>query len=131
MRRCNTCGMEKPSDAFYWRRRENYYYFECRTCKNQKTARGNQTRMWKRQGIPITQEGYERLLQAQNGRCAICGRPATEFKRSLAVDHCHRTGAVRGLLCGPHNSALGMFGDSIDELEAAIRYLAYPPAQFL
>lgn len=66
------------------------------------------------------------LLAAQGGRCAICGR--TDAPR-WEVDHCHRheaqTGAIkiRGILCGNCNSMLGMAKDSVETLEAAIRYL--------
>ena len=62
------------------------------------------------------------MLGAQNGRCAICGRPETEAG-GLAVDHCHATGKVRGLLCTLCNTALGKFRDRTDILRAAIRYL--------
>ena len=50
--------------------------------------------------------------------CQICG--STEY---LAVDHCHVTGAIRGVLCGPHNSGLGFFRDSTEHLLAAVAYL--------
>jgi hypothetical protein len=66
----------------------------------------------------ITQERYDELVAAQDGRCCICDREAP-----LQVDHCHVTGDVRFLLCGNCNRGLGMFDDSIERLEAAIRYL--------
>lgn len=47
--------------------------------------------------LGVTDEQYERLLAAQGGGCAICG--ATPKTRRLHVDHDHKTGAVRGLLC--------------------------------
>ena len=53
----------------------------------------------------LTNEQYEEMFRAQNGLCAICGR-AWE-KRRLAVDHNHKTGKVRGLLCGSCNIRLG------------------------
>jgi hypothetical protein len=60
------------------------------------------------------------LLLKQGGHCLICAKDITA--RS-AVDHCHRTGVVRGLLCGTCNSGLGMFNDRPELLEAAIAYL--------
>lgn len=56
----------------------------------------------------ITPEEYERLLQTQNGVCALCQteKPA---KNALPVDHDHVTGKVRGILCIPCNRALGYF----------------------
>lgn len=47
----------------------------------------------------ITLEQYEELLAKQNHSCAVCERPASDFPTSLAVDHDHKTGRIRGLLC--------------------------------
>jgi hypothetical protein len=47
--------------------------------------------------LGVTDEQYERLLAAQGGHCALC--PSTPKTRRLHVDHDHRTGLVRGLLC--------------------------------
>jgi hypothetical protein len=73
----------------------------------------------------ISLETYSLLLAAQGGCCAICG--STHSKRpkmpNLVVDHDHKTGRVRGLLCAPCNSALGMFEDSESVLDSAIHYL--------
>ena len=61
----------------------------------------------------ITIEQYKEMSEKQNGLCAICHKPETQerkgIKYSLAVDHCHRTGKVRGLLCFKCNSAMGSF----------------------
>jgi hypothetical protein len=70
----------------------------------------------------ITIADYERLLQEQDGGCAICGAPPPE-NGSLHVDHDHDTGAVRGLLCVRCNNGLGQFGESIEMLMSAIAYL--------
>jgi hypothetical protein len=59
----------------------------------------------------------------QDFRCAICQRHQSEFKISLAVDHCHETGTVRGLLCYPCNTLLGYAKDSTKILSSAINYL--------
>jgi len=71
---------------------------------------------------------YDEMLAAQSGRCAICAEPESVLgadgePRPLCVDHSHKTGAVRGLLCARCNSALGLFGDSIDILIEAMDYL--------
>lgn len=63
----------------------------------------------------------ERLIEAHNNRCAICGKPPKT--RILAVDHDHATGRIRGLLCGYCNGGLGMFRDDPALLRAAIAYL--------
>src|SRR5690606_21201796 len=70
---------------------------------------------------------YEKLYQAQGSRCAICRRASGIAKR-LAVDHDHRTGLARGLLCGPCNKVVGNFRDSPETFERAAEYLRNPPA---
>ena len=54
--------------------------------------------------------------------CRKCNKETGKLKR-LAVDHCHETGKVRGLLCFHYNSSLGKFKDSIELLQNAIDYL--------
>jgi hypothetical protein len=61
--------------------------------------------------------------RAQRWRCAVCGRRPRPQDGRLVVDHDHRTGAVRALLCAPCNSALGLFGDKPERLRAAAEYL--------
>jgi hypothetical protein len=63
------------------------------------------------------------LLDAQNGGCAICGYKFEQKVGDMKVDHNHKTGAVRGLLCDLCNRGLGMFRDSQDNLTKAIYYL--------
>jgi hypothetical protein len=74
----------------------------------------------------LSSEAYEALRQAQGGLCAICLlAPVGIHKRpGLYVDHDHRTGAVRGLLCHSCNSAIAFMSDSVERLAAAIGYLA-------
>jgi Recombination endonuclease VII len=88
----------------------------------------------------ITPEQYDALRAGQNYRCGICGiheadvdlsrvggRPRRDgralLKVPLAVDHDHRTGAIRGLLCPSCNAGLGAFGDDPKRLRVAISYL--------
>lgn len=76
----------------------------------------------------ITLEQYDAKMDEQGGLCAICRQPETRKHRagqtySLAVDHDHNTGAVRGLLCRDCNRGIGVFGDRADLIEAAAHYL--------
>jgi hypothetical protein len=71
----------------------------------------------------ISGRTYNRMRQQQKGKCAICGKSAEEIGKRLTVDHDHKTGKVRGLLCGMCNSALGFAKDSTEVLGAAIKYL--------
>ena len=59
----------------------------------------------------------------QNGRCAICGKHQNKFKKALSVDHCHKKGIIRGLLCNSCNLGLGKFYDNCELLNNAIYYL--------
>jgi hypothetical protein len=71
----------------------------------------------------ITIEEYNHLLKKQRGRCAICKLSEDEHTNSLAVDHCHSTGKVRGLLCTSCNVALGHFKDKPLLMYKAVLYL--------
>lgn len=76
----------------------------------------------------ISLEEYNAMLTKQNGVCAICCKPETVICRgsepkSLAVDHDHDTGKVRGLLCDMCNRGIGMLEHSPALLIAAARYL--------
>jgi hypothetical protein len=76
----------------------------------------------------LTVEQYDAMFAEQKGCCAICGQRETHIirgrKLSLAVDHCHSAGHVRGLLCSKCNTGLGSFRDDPVLLQAAIEYLA-------
>lgn len=75
----------------------------------------------------LTVEQFDELLASQGGACAICGKPAdlTPGVRTdqWNIDHCHETGAVRGILCSPCNIGIGQLGDDPARLRAALRYL--------
>lgn len=60
-----------------------------------------------RRNYGITEHEYQDMHAAQGGLCAICRSPEGAKNRRLAVDHCHKTGLVRKLLCGRCNGALG------------------------
>lgn len=71
----------------------------------------------------LTTERYNELFNSQGGCCAICGIPQSELKRCLCVDHDHKTGKIRGLLCNQCNHGLGNFNDDILLLNQAKIYL--------
>lgn len=74
------------------------------------------------QKFGLTVEEYASLFSAQGGACAICFNLCKTGRR-LAVDHCHCSGKIRGLLCQKCNHAIGLMDDSVCRLESAIRYL--------
>lgn len=75
----------------------------------------------------ISLDEYLAFYEKQNGLCAICQQEGFKMhpnqKTNIVVDHCHKTGAVRGLLCHNCNRALGLLQDSKEYLERAIGYL--------
>ncbi len=81
-------------------------------------------RLKARHGIDIGM--YTAMLEVQGGKCAICGVTANinegKHKR-FAVDHCHITGTIRGLLCHHCNLILGNAKDDVATLGSAIKYL--------
>jgi len=116
---CRRCGRELPQDEFPALSGGKY---RCRDCLTEL----NREIQARRQGC--TAEEYQSLLDKQNGRCAICGvaeghRSSRGRKCRFAIDHDHRTGAIRGLLCNNCNRGLGRFKDSVGNLESALRYL--------
>ena len=75
----------------------------------------------------ITGKIFNEMLKAQSGVCAICERPETVTRKGklwpLSIDHDHKTGKIRGLLCCNCNQALGKFKDNPDNLKRALEYL--------
>lgn len=71
----------------------------------------------------MTVEQFQSLKEKQGGTCAICDRTESNPHKSLCIDHDHGTGKIRGLLCDNHNRAMGLFKDSIEDMEKAIQYL--------
>lgn len=90
-------------------------------------ANGREQRLRQRYGITVEQ--YDAMLEAQDGVCAICGRPdvgihyRTQKAMRLAVDHDKNTGEIRGLLCRHCNQGLGQFGHDSERLRQAAHYM--------
>jgi len=77
---------------------------------------------WKRR-YGLTFEQFEHMRITQDNRCKTC---RTLFVKTPHVDHCHKTGAVRGLLCGHCNRILGLINESTETLRNMIIYLETP-----
>lgn len=95
------------------------------TCRACSSAKSHAARIEKVYGI--TSDDYDALLELQGGGCAVCGgKPKS---KRLAIDHDHKTGEVRGLLCSRHNhDALGALADSLAMVASLWHYLNTPPA---
>lgn len=128
---CPDCRQELPASEFG--RNSSAYDGLTNYCKTHHTERGRLNiaknhgsgkayRLRYRHGISIEQ--YEQMLIAQNHKCAICKEyPKDNLKNPWHVDHDHKTGKVRGVLCHSCNTALGNFNDSVEILRRALEYL--------
>ena len=77
----------------------------------------------------ITLDQYNDMLKEQNYRCMVCNQVETRRGnkggiRSLAVDHCHTSGKIRGLLCGNCNVALGLLNEDRDRIYKLLEYIS-------
>ncbi len=93
---------------------------EERIVERARIALENRKRKLKR-NFDLTIEEYDTLLQSQGGVCAICQLPPDW--RALAVDHDHKTGLVRGILCYKCNVGIGMLNEDLVRIDRAATYL--------
>lgn len=130
---CSRCMKEKQLDLFSHRNdgKGDGYRPWCKQCNveyNGAYSKENRhiqrnARLKRQFGISIKE--YNEILTRQDGKCLICGNVPenSNGKRKLAVDHDHKTGNNRGLLCSNCNVGLGNFRDNPDLLRKAVCYL--------
>jgi hypothetical protein len=136
---CTSCGLILERSMFgkdASRRYRGGAATRCIPCSREHSKKYTDTEVSKRKKISARFESkyginliqYEKLFEEHKGLCAICNKPSQrvnkngELKR-LAVDHDHKTGKVRGLLCFDCNTGLGKFGDDVEMLSKALSYL--------
>lgn len=84
---------------------------------------------WLKKNYGLTWDQVAEMMAEQDNQCPICLQTIEFYgqgpiaQRGFAVDHCHRTGAVRGLLCDRCNNGIGCMGDDVSNLRRAITYL--------
>ena len=87
----------------------------------------NNKERWKKytyEQYGITKEIYEAMLESQNNSCYTCGVHINDSgAKGLCIDHCHETNKVRGLLCSPCNTALGLLKEDIEVMKKLIGYV--------
>lgn len=128
VRTCTKCGESNPEN-FYKRGNKPSLCKQCN--RDHKNAWGRARQEGRKCTLKIkhgmTLEQYNELLVKQNSKCLICGIDVKNTKRGiLTVDHCHKTGKTRGLLCHCCNAGLGNAGNGDDPeiLQKAITYLS-------
>lgn len=152
MNECLYCKERKPWDEFPRNKRmKSGHLNECKACRStrmkaaykenperfkkhqrdwrQKNPELNAQRVRKsflKRKYGITEADYLRMLEEQDGLCAICrtDKPRGRYEEHFHVDHDHETNVVRGLLCYRCNTAIGLLGDSVQVLESAVAYLS-------
>lgn len=144
-RTCSQCRATKPLSEYYVMR-GNLKRYDCIDCTKRRLGsyrdqegmretsaarsrawyslnreKARDTKLRKNYGITLAQ--YNCLVEEQRGLCAICLKPESNPGIPLSVDHCHTTGAVRGLLCKKCNVGLGALSDNPALLRRAAKYL--------
>jgi hypothetical protein len=113
---CSKCGEDKETGDFYAGRRACKECDKRRVGEWQKAHRdGAYMRLWR---YGISEEDFHALLTEQDGRGAICRQVMTKPH----IDHSHKTGEIRGLLCFHCNAGLGHFKDSPALMRRALAY---------
>ena len=131
---CIDCQIAKPASEYH--NQKGRYLNSASRCKpcqviymrewylnnKQKVKESTRRNRYKRD-FNLTVDEYNAILASQGGGCAICGITTSASGKLFPVDHNHKTGAVRGILCDPCNRGLGFFKDNPSLLIKASNYL--------
>lgn len=140
LKKCPECKNTKPKDDFYndksTRDKLSCYCKGCnrKKVKNWRINNGEKNReIDRKQNLRkygLTSEEYYKIHEKQGGVCAICGKRETQIYLGkllrLSVDHNHKTGETRGLLCRKCNCTIGNVNENTGTLEEMIKYLEKP-----
>lgn len=122
-RECNRCKLVKPKTEFY--KCKTYLQTQCKSCiienskarhkklqasndqeyKRNNAAKSRRSSLKKNYGL--TEEDYIKMLEQQDYKCAVCEIEQIKCIQKFNIDHCHKTGQIRGLLCYACNRAEG------------------------
>lgn len=128
---CKKCKQALPLSSYY-KERGGSYRLKCKPCTYEenreryhnnpstKEAHRKAAERYRIKSYGISVDEHDKLLKLQKNACAICGKTSSS---KLAIDHCHKTGKVRALLCNGCNTSLGNVNESIDVLKKMIEYL--------
>lgn len=112
---CSCCNTAKPLTEFYKKDASGRLDAKCKSCRIIKDRE-------KRLGV--SEEEYRRMYHEQGGRCGICrSRLYSKRYKRFAVDHCHTSGKVRGLLCTNCNTAIGLLKDDPVAIQRAAEWV--------
>jgi hypothetical protein len=126
IKQCSTCKKEKSLSSFHGSHDNSNISSRCQDCVSASFLKYR---------YKMSVEQFNEIRERQNDCCAICQvkleikQGSTFRSKNAVVDHCHRTGNVRGLLCSACNKGLGHFRDDLTLLRSAIAYLSTPERQ--
>jgi Recombination endonuclease VII len=153
MKKCNKCNLTKSETEFHKQKdKGDGLFYCCKQCRTKYDHKHHQSKSdyyknvvknflvknkdynktywinYKRPVHGINKDKYLEMFEQQKGVCAVCGYPETSKTKSgkikrLAVDHCHATGKVRGLLCHRCNISIGMLREDVELLYKVINYI--------
>ena len=137
MKQCRSCQGVKPLTDYNKKAgTKDNHRGDCRDCqkaehkaryaadpdKHKARSKENQ-RAYTVKKMGLSMDDLAKMYDKTDGRCYICGTKEEADGKYLAIDHCHKSGNVRGLLCMPCNTGLGNFKDNVQTLRNAIKYL--------
>ena len=140
MNQCKSC--EKECGRIYYHKYKHTEKYEQQKKRNRVRFKENgyhkhRYKIWGRnyklqKEFGITESDYKKMLKEQKGLCAICEQPETRYVncsdkirriRPLSIDHDHKTGKVRALLCDKCNNGIARFDENVEFLANAISYI--------
>ncbi len=118
-KQCPSCKkMKKLSDFFIDQHCEDGKTVYCKVCKGKKARN-----YILKHRYGLTGDDWNKMFIKQQGCCAVCNKHQSELKQKLNIDHNHKNGKVRSLLCNRCNVVLGFVNDNVILLEKLINYL--------
>ncbi len=117
---CRSCYM-KPFQKSWVSRNLDLHRQMCRewTANNRNHIRDNELK----REFGMAPDQYDAILVAQGGHCRFCSRTPLKYK-SLAVEHNHKTGVIRGIVCVNHNNMIRHVEENLGRLSEIVNYLA-------
>lgn len=122
LKTCSKCKKTFPATLEYFHRNHGKLRSSCKSCERKRRRAQHLKSLYN-----IDCSEYGKLLAKQGYKCAICDKKLKKSKKEgkhAAVDHCHKTGKIRGILCHQCNRGLGMLGDTLCQLKKAVKYLS-------
>lgn len=135
MKQCSKCRLEKDQSLFSIdKSRRDGLQPRCKSCsalankeykarKDPRELKKNQYKAFIKHKYGVSVEWVEERLAAHNNKCKVCGAKMELHTNTVAIDHCHKTGEVRDIVCKKCNTAMGHFRDDPKLIAKAIDYL--------